>query len=62
MVLTPINAANARSVLVESQNCGMIPFAWGVSQPAILLMINTRGVGRSQAFFAMCKFGNMLQP
>ncbi|KHA65142.1 hypothetical protein NI18_04090 [Sphingomonas sp. Ant20] len=62
MVLAPIDTANARSAFVKSQNCGMIPFAWGISQPAILLMINTRGVGRSQAFFAVCKFGNMLQP
>jgi len=61
MVLAPIYTANARSAFVESQNCWMVPFAWGLSQPTIALMIDARGVGSPQAFLAMCEFGNMLQ-
>ncbi|KQM94343.1 hypothetical protein ASE77_19155 [Sphingomonas sp. Leaf226] len=61
MVLAPINTANASSAFIKSQNCGMVPFAWRISQPTIALMVDTRGVSSPQAFLAMCEFGNMLQ-
>jgi hypothetical protein len=61
MVFAPINSTDTLSTGIKCQDSGITPLAGGVTQPAILLMIDACSVCRPQSFAAVRKLRNVLE-